>query len=1059
MPFKKESDTVTWVPPTETDIKDVEKEIWEQDFTQTGLDPTLNEQLKTKVDEAIQNIVPGHGWGIIAHSNSQVYSTIEAITSTSRGLVDIIVPVYNSIHIVKECIRSVVERTKWPYHIYIVDDASDYKTKRELEKLAKARPNLITILTNQTNRGFAASVNRGIKAGNGEYVVLLNSDVLVTPLWLTKMLMAHKADLRNQIVCPATNNTAVVEIPMSPGASYIQMNKVFEMFAIRRYPEIMPTGFCFLFPRSLVTKVGYFDPSYFNYGEESDLWMRAIHHVENGKYPRFRAVLADDTYVFHERGSSFSQLGNEATIGLRKEASSRFHEIWPSFSTWRKSYNVKKTLGHLRDPIPINLISGEYRYSVCWVVHSTALCGGMKYIADIVNRIIENGGDARVALIKRAPESSTSALSELRTAPVVFESYEDFLQNFEYKVFRSGVVVAATAELSGVVSTLANSNPKIKPVLHVQSYEPEMLNKETHKEALNHIIRAFTLIPNVISNSNWITSKLKEIGVKPFATILPGVDQDLFYPRGREKGDDRFTVMMPLYNENLPWRGFNRGVNLIQELERQSEASGLDLRILIYGTNRIPIYSSVAVCLGKVSQNRLADLLGKEVDVFVDPSILHSYGMPALEAVASGVPVVGWNNKGIKEYLNEKSAVILPPEASAEEVAQHIITLLPQHKVKTHIVNESSKCLPYNNRQNSVNEFIECLEKHLKLTITSRRIVMVVPHLRKHGGPTTMLSIANELAKDGHDVSVTTVYTDINPEVSAMTDLQIDIDAQNIPKCDVLITNSDNPMCDALSKLNQAKKKIMLKLSHNARFKQLEEQGLNCKWDAIITSTNWLKNICQNPGDWNYKPVVATRVGWWHYSHSIFENNPKLRTYSTGSESSPFTIATLIHQHTSKGTQDAIKALGSLFQKYNTAVQFIGIGEIPPHSFGINLPNFKYKYSPSRDEMAAVLSQADIWLGASLTEGLGRMGLEAMSSGLTCILSNTGAEYAEHDKNCLLFTPGNVKEMLDCLISVIEDKSLRTRLREEGFRTAKSYSNSANCIESIESVISGIFKE
>ena len=1060
MPFKTEEDNVIWTPPSSDDIKSMQKAIWENDTARSGVDPELTEELRNKIDQAVENLVPGKGWGVIVHSNEKVYDTIKAITTGPRGKVDIIIPVYNSIHIVKQCIDAVLKRTSWPYHLYIVDDASDERTNDELNRIQMANKRDITLIQNSKNKGFAASVNVGIKAGSGQYVCLLNSDVLVTPLWLTKMLMAHKADPRNQIVCPATNNTAIVNIPLSPGASYLQMNRIFESFAVRRYPEIMPTGFCFLFPRDLLDKIGHFDEAYQNFGEESDFWMKTIHYVDGNKFPRYRAVMADDTYVFHERGSSFSQLGADAEKHLRKLAIGRFNDIWPQWTGWKKAYNINKALGHLKEEIPSQLISKEGKYRICWAVHSAQMCGGFRYIADIVNYINENGGDARVALIKRGPQSNTNFIGQLRTAPIVFENYEDFIGTFTYKVFKKGVVVASTAELSGAVKTLTETFPNLKPVLHVQSYEPYMLDGAA-PELTERINKAFSAIPTVISNSSWISKKIKEeYGITPFASIPPGVDQDLFYPRDRSKGDERPTVMVPLIR-SLACKGYNRGVELIRHIETVAKDADINIRILTYGdVKNIPIVSS-AICLGNVEQTRLANLLGTEVDVFIDPASLHSYGMPALEAVASGVPVVSWDNLGVREYLNHRNSIIFKNDEHPSVVAKAIVDLLKDPKARKAQAHTAFKAIRSHARDRSVEQFVKAMENELNLKIVPRRIVMVVPHLRKHGGPTTMLNIANELSKHGHDVSITTVYTDINPEVADCTELPINVDSQNISKCDLVITNSDNPMCDAISKMPQAKKKIMLKLSHNARFKQLEEQGLNAKWDAVVTSSEWLKQVCQNPTEnWNYKPVSnVNRIGWWHYGHESLASNPRNREYGEFTPQKPLVIATLIHQHPSKGTQEAVLALGNLFQEYNNLIRFVGIGEIPPNQFQINLPNFRYKYSPNRPEMAEIMQGCDIWLGASHTEGLGRMALEAMSAGMTCVISNTGAEYARPNENCLVYKTGDVPSMTKALQMVITDPDLRKKLREEGFKTAREMANSEPCMNELEAVIKEIFGE
>jgi len=1060
MPFKNREDgTVTWVPPTDDDVKETYKSICEGE-THSGVDHNLTEELRNKANEVLNAVIPARKWGIIVHSNEKVYDTIKAISSSPRGLVDIILPVHNAIHITKQCINAVLTRTNWPFHIWIVDDASDLYTHNELVKIQKENPDNISLITNIKNKGFAASVNKGIKAGNGEFVCLLNSDVLVTPMWLTKMVMAHKADPKNQIVCPATNNTAVVNIPMSPGASYLQMNRIFEQFAVRKYPEILPTGFCFLFPRNLVDKIGYFDEGYTQgYGEESDWHMRAIHYTDGPHYPKYRAVMADDTYVFHEREASFSKFDKETHMFFRKIGNERFHNLWPQWQSWNKTYSVKRALGHLRDPIPAHLVKTEGKYHICWVVHSATMCGGMRYIADIVNEINEKGGNARVALIKREQNSNESYIGELRTAPIIFQDYDDFTENFTKRVFSKGIVVAATAELVGVVKSICDVVPTLKPLLHTQSYEMELLPSDTAPEMIETVKLAFKAFPNVISNSHWISETLeKELNVKSFATISPGVDQDLFYPRGRDNGDERLTVMLPIL-QTYDCKGFDRGVALVQDIERAAVEKGLEVRILVYGAMDIPILTS-AICLGPLTQTRLAQMLGTEVDVFVDPSTLHSYGMPALEAVASNVAVVGWDNKGIREYLNNDSFNIFPNDTSTEAVADNIINLLMDDEKRKSIIEEQRKILTYHDRRKSTNEFVEAIEKHFDLTTEKRDIVMVVPHMRKHGGPTTLIELANKLADRGHNVSLTTVYTDINPEVAGMTELDINIDAQSIPKCDLLITNSDNPMAEALSKLRYAKKKIMVKLSHNPRFKQLEEQGLNCKWDAVVTSSNWLKDVCENPTkDWNYKPTKATRIGWWHYAHEIMCFDSDIRKYNEGTDIHPINIGTLVHHHPSKGTKEAILALGALFRDMGPIVRFTCIGEMHPDKFGMNLPSHRYKYSPNRQEMADILSTCDIWLGASHNEGLGRMALEAMSAGCACVLSDTGAEYAKDGENCLLYPVGDIPAMLNALRKLIADRDLAKKIRDAGHLTAHRLSDPEECIDNLEAVIREVFGE
>jgi GT2 family glycosyltransferase/glycosyltransferase involved in cell wall biosynthesis len=957
----------------------------------------MPEEYRGKFASAIKSITPDYIPAQLADANQRLYKNVERMLTTNPGSVDVILPVYNSIHIVEECIISVIKHTIWPYKLIIVDDASDKVTNAILKEYAKKYDH-IELITNAKNRGFSATVNRGIKAGTSPYVCLLNSDVLVTPRWLTKMVLALEDNKRNQIVNPVTNNTAEIAVPMPQGVSYIKMNEVLEKYSQCKYPEIMPTGFCYMFRRDWVDKIGYMDEGYPNFGEETDYWMKILTKIENSKYPRYRAVLADDTYVFHERGSSFTNLGADKHWELRKTAANRFNSL-------------------------------DSKYSICWVTHSTAFCGGMKFISDIVNSMNDRGIDARVALIKRNPETpdnQVEILGQLRTAPIMFNTREDFVKNFTRRVFSRGIVVASTSELAPAVAELC---------------EPYLTDDPKLQETS---IKSFQSIEDVISSSKWVSRELKSIGVRPFATVKPGVDVRLFYPRSRDKGDERKTLMVPML-KSYGFKGYNRGVELINEVYRLAEENNKEIRILVYGQDTIHD-APMATGLGAISQPRLATLLGTEVDLLVDPALVHSYGMPALEAIASGVPIVSWDNLGVREYV-EKGNIVpnnVPPKMFARLVYGVLVGEIPIHlKVK----------ISEHRRETQVDKLIGAIEQKYSLNRKKRDILMVTPHLRKHGGPTTIIATANQLAKKGHNVSIFTVYPDINPEVVEGTDLPIIVNNGAVPSCDLLVSNSDNPMNKQfVDATPQAKKKIMLKLSHNARFKQLENDSLCLDWDAIVTSTQWLVDVCTKPlDDWSHPPKMAGRVGWFHYGHKRFHSPPAQRAFGDG-KGNPIRIATLIHQHPLKGSKEAMAVLQEVAKTYGNKVMGIGVGEVDRNNFK-RPPWMTYVYRPNREQMAKLLAQVDVWVGASHTEGLGRMALEAMSAGCACVLTNTGAEFLFHEKNCLLFEPGDLQKAYDHIKAIIEDPTLANQLRMNGYKTAEVAADPTEYTDNLERVI------
>lgn len=1045
MPFvRNDQGEIRWARPGKDDVQIITQGI--RDAASTGEVIELDDD---RLSAIVASVLPVQTSKALRQANVHSYKAIRNLVTGEKHPVDIIMPVYNSIHLVHQAIEAVLRRTDWPFRLTIVNDASDEATSEILEHYADTWPSKVTVIHNASNRGFASTVNRGIRSTNNPYIVLLNSDVLVTQGWLTKMLMALESDPRNQIVNPVTNNTAMIAVPMAQGCSYLAMNRVFEEFSQRRYPEIIPTGFCFLFPRSLVDQIGEFDESYENFGEETDFWMRTVNYVHDKHFPHYRAVLADDTFVFHERGTSFSILGEVEHQQLRNVASARFHHMWPKFRPeWGKAFDPEVALGPLKRPIPSDLIVQEGQRRICWVVHDTRMCGGMKYIADIINSMVDEGYDARVALVARDPKNLPSVLPEIRTAPILFNSIKEFEEEFDQRVFSHGVVVASTAELAGSVKRLTDRVEDLTPLLHVQSYEPELTDDPALQASITD---SFKLIPNIISSSNWITEKLKELQVPVLATISPGVDQYLFYPRDRESGDERPTVMFSLI-PTYPFKGAERGVETIKHLLKRAKKENMDIRVMAYGVDVIKDCPNV-VCLGSVRQGHLAKQLANEVDVFVDPAHNHSYGMPALEALASGCEVVCWNNKGIIEYMDDKTTVMeadLDPEAASTVILQHL---------KNRRSREVSEPIQYeHNRIMSVVNFVCALDQHLFPGEERKKIVVTVPHLRKHGGPTSILEYATALQDLGHDVSILCILREVHPEVVKKYNLPIFFEADSLPDCDILITFSDCEQNAMFSTTPKAKKKVLLKLSHNERFLRTENDSLNMKWDKVITSTDELARKCAEvqPG-WKHPEIEAERIGWWHYGHTIFDSQPDKRSYGDG-VNVPIVISTLIHRHPLKGTNEALSVLEHILAEQEYEVRCVGIGEVPKWEPPLWMKN-NYLMNLSRKQLAEVLGKSDIWLSASHTEGLGRMALEAMSAGVACVLSDTGAEYAVHEENCLLYPVGDLDGMKDAIKRLIEEKELRRKIVVNGYKTAlASAAQREETLNNLDRMIRGLFR-
>ena len=109
------------------------------------------------------------------------------------GEVSVVVPTFDRASVLSRALDSVIEQTRLPAEVIVVDDGSTDATA----ELVESRFPGVRLLR-QENRGVSAARNRGIEASRGEWIALLDSDDEWRPRKLERQLSALEAqpDLR-----------------------------------------------------------------------------------------------------------------------------------------------------------------------------------------------------------------------------------------------------------------------------------------------------------------------------------------------------------------------------------------------------------------------------------------------------------------------------------------------------------------------------------------------------------------------------------------------------------------------------------------------------------------------------------------------------------------------------------------------------------------------------------------------------------------------------------------------------------------------------------------------
>jgi GT2 family glycosyltransferase/glycosyltransferase involved in cell wall biosynthesis len=239
----------------------------------------------------------------------------------------IVIVTYNNLELNRLCMESIYARTEWPnFEVIVVDNNS---TDGSQEYLSEAENNFanLRVILNETNLGFAAANNIGLREADGNYLVLLNNDTIVPRGWLSTLIRHLQADPSIGLIGPVTNtvgNEAKVDVDYDSPADMPAWAARFvrehdgQVFSIP-----MLAMFCVALRREVFDKVGLLDEQ-FGIGmfEDDDY----THRV---KAQGFRVVCAADAFVHHFGQAAFKKLIADGKYqALFDENRRRYEQKW-----------------------------------------------------------------------------------------------------------------------------------------------------------------------------------------------------------------------------------------------------------------------------------------------------------------------------------------------------------------------------------------------------------------------------------------------------------------------------------------------------------------------------------------------------------------------------------------------------------------------------------------------------------------------------------------------------------------------------------------------------------
>jgi N-acetylglucosaminyl-diphospho-decaprenol L-rhamnosyltransferase len=202
------------------------------------------------------------------------------MTDLTIGIVN-----YNTRHFLEDCLESIYRNPPaCTFDIVVVDNGSNDGT---IDWLRASYPQ-VCLVVNDKNMGIARGNNQAIQVGQGRYVLLLNSDTVVSPGTLDRMvefLDVHPqaGAVGGKLINPDGSFQSSYDDYPTLWSEFLIITRVGILFSPhfpshRDCHEVREVDWissaCLAVRREAVEQVGLIDERYFIYGDETDLQYR-----------------------------------------------------------------------------------------------------------------------------------------------------------------------------------------------------------------------------------------------------------------------------------------------------------------------------------------------------------------------------------------------------------------------------------------------------------------------------------------------------------------------------------------------------------------------------------------------------------------------------------------------------------------------------------------------------------------------------------------------------------------------------------------------------------------
>ncbi|MGB8356847.1 MAG: glycosyltransferase [Chthoniobacteraceae bacterium] len=555
----------------------------------------------------------------------------DQLSSQNVRPVCIIILAWNALDYTKKCLATLRETTVFPdYRVIVVDNGSSGDTADFIKTL-----DWVELVRNEQNEGFARGNNAALRICPPGYdIILLNNDTEIRQAdWITRMQKTAYDTADTGIVgCRLRRPNGILQhagvyMPPTYWGQQIGSNEQ-DINQYNTDREVESVVFaCAYIKREVLDRIGLLDERYISYFEDTDYCLKA-------REAGYRVVCCGSVTIMHHE--NITTTVNGVHFGdLFEKSAAVFRKLWKA--KIEKCRHHRKLAWH-------SLINFESGYAIS----SRQLMLAMDKLGLELSYKYVYGPGTPFPLLE--PETSDNYMTNVirqrpfsgRGIQVVYGQGDVFGRNTgDYKI---GYTMLETDRIPDQWVAAANRMDEV--------WVTSAFNEETFRQS--GVTRPIHIIPLGI-DPDYFNPSITSHRIGNIFTFLS------VFEWGERKAPE---LLLKAFSDE-----FRRNEDVVLICKTSNSDGSVNVAAQVRELNLKPDGGRIVFSLNEIIPTYQLSSLYRSADCFVLPTRGEGWGMPILEAMACGLPVIATDWSSHRDFMNSENAYpisvekLIPAEA------------------------------------------------------------------------------------------------------------------------------------------------------------------------------------------------------------------------------------------------------------------------------------------------------------------------------------------------------------------------------------------------------------